>query len=138
MCGPQEGHCEKRCEWRPRNGCDGRIIVKILITTIQANLCCLLHVSLPNSPELLLLKFLLLTYHHIFFHNGHTLFFSLAVFGLNLTSFFACCKAGILPLMVAVTCLLFFLYVSRYLQCSTCVSCILLFEIEIFQWLQVN
>ena len=32
--------------WRPRNGCDGRLMAKILITTIQVNLCCLLQVSL--------------------------------------------------------------------------------------------
>ena len=39
--------------WRPRNGCDGRLMVKISITTIQVNL-----VLLGNSPELLLFKFL--------------------------------------------------------------------------------
>ena len=59
-------HGEKRCEiqrWRPRNGCDGRLMVKILITTVQVNLCCLLHKdSAPISPELSLLKFLPLTY----------------------------------------------------------------------------
>ena len=40
---------------------------KILITTIQLNLCCLStfhYDSAPNSPELSLLKFLLLAYHH--------------------------------------------------------------------------
>ena len=40
--------------WQPRNGCDGRLMAKILITTIQVNL-----VPSPsgggnaNSPELL-------------------------------------------------------------------------------------
>ena len=54
--------------WQPRNGCDGRLVAKILITTIQVNL-----VSNPNgggnanSPELLYLKFLPLTYHHSHF-----------------------------------------------------------------------
>ena len=33
-------------KWQPRNGCDGRLKAKILITSIQVNLCCLLHVSL--------------------------------------------------------------------------------------------
>ena len=41
-CGPQKGYGEKICEiqprWRPRNGCDGSLMVKILITTIQVNL----------------------------------------------------------------------------------------------------
>jgi len=36
MCGPQEGHCEKRCEIQG-GGCDRRIIAKILITTIQVS-----------------------------------------------------------------------------------------------------
>jgi len=43
-----------------KNGCDGRLIAKILITTIELNLCCLstFHYDLaPNSPELLLLNF---------------------------------------------------------------------------------
>ena len=31
--------------WQPRNGCDGRLIARILITTIQVNL-------VPNSSEL--------------------------------------------------------------------------------------
>ena len=62
--------------WQPRNGCHGRSVTKILITTIQVSLC-------YNSwaPELLS-KFLLLTYHDshflpatsiflIFFHTSH-------------------------------------------------------------------
>ena len=43
----------------------GRLMVKILITTIQVNLVPL--VSAPNSPELSLIKFLPLTYHHSHF-----------------------------------------------------------------------
>jgi len=82
------GHCEKRC--------DGRLIAKILITTIQANLVVKHGEGSTNLPELLLLKFLLLSYHHshflaathIFFHNGllggRTFFYSLAVLGLGL------------------------------------------------------
>ena len=43
-CGPQKSQGEKRCDprWRLRNGCDGRLMAKILITTIQVNL-------VPNS-----------------------------------------------------------------------------------------
>jgi len=37
--------------WQPRNGCDGRLIGKILLTTIQANFCCLLHVSLQFGTK---------------------------------------------------------------------------------------
>ena len=42
--------------------CDGRLMVKILITAIQVN-----FVLASNSPDLSLLKFLLLTYHHSHF-----------------------------------------------------------------------
>ena len=52
--------------WQPRNGCDGRLMVKILIMTIQVNLVPLGQLA-QNSPELLLLKFLPLTYHHSHF-----------------------------------------------------------------------
>ena len=41
-------------------------MVKILITTIQVNFVPIDQVA-PNSPELLLLKFLPLTYHHSHF-----------------------------------------------------------------------
>jgi len=85
--------------WWPRNGCDGRLIAKILITTIQVNLVPILSetwrrqhkfawivvnkvfaINLPSQP--------FLSRHlgfHIFFHigllGGHTLFYSWAVFG---------------------------------------------------------
>ena len=36
-CGPQKGYGEKR-RWWSRNGCGGRLMVKILIMTIQVNL----------------------------------------------------------------------------------------------------
>ena len=32
--------------WRPRNGCDGRSVTKISITTIQVNLCYVIPASL--------------------------------------------------------------------------------------------
>jgi len=38
MCGPDEGHCEKDTRWQPRNGFDGRLMVKMLTTIIQVNL----------------------------------------------------------------------------------------------------
>jgi len=93
----------KNPKWQP---CDGRIMVKILMVTIQMNLCCLLHVSLgfgTNSPELLL-NFLPLAYHHSHFlattwisrlfphpHSWdlHT-FYSWTVFGLDFISFCNC------------------------------------------------
>ena len=79
-----------------KNGCDGRLIAKILITTIQVNLvpnCSETWRGNTNSAELSLLKFLLLAYHHS--HSwpppslftgllGATHFFySWAVFGLH-------------------------------------------------------
>ena len=69
--------------WRPRNGCDGRLMVKILITTIQVNLVPLGQLA-QNSPELSLLKFLPLTYHHNHFLAAtldFTSFFTIAFWG---------------------------------------------------------
>jgi len=40
-----------------------KLTEKILITTIQVNLCCLVQDLAPNLPELLLLKILPLAYH---------------------------------------------------------------------------
>ena len=116
--------------WQPWNGCDGRLIAKIIMTTIQVNLCCLFHVSLTNLPQLSLLKFLLLTYHHSHFLAAtldFTSFFTMAfledswaVLGLDLTSFVHVIvykkKWDLIPqswhiaiyLMVVVTYLLFF------------------------------
>jgi len=80
--------------WRPRNGCDGRLMAKFLITTIQVNL-----VPNPsetrrrqhNSPELLLLKILPLAYHHSHFLAAtldFTSFSTMAFLGLH--TFFYC------------------------------------------------
>jgi len=41
VCDLQEGHSDIRSEnprWQPRNGCDGRLMAKILLTAIQMNL----------------------------------------------------------------------------------------------------
>ena len=89
--------------WRPRNGCDGRLMVKILITLIQVNLVLfglgtkftwivvikIFTINLPSQPFLgCHLGF------HIFFHlslfEGCTLFLQLGCFGLNFTSFCIC------------------------------------------------
>ena len=51
--------------WQPRNGCDGRLMAKILITTIQANLVQNPRKRQQNSTELLLLKFLPLICHFL-------------------------------------------------------------------------
>jgi len=42
---------------------DGRLMAKILIPTIEVNLCCLLQDLVPISPELSSLKILPLAYH---------------------------------------------------------------------------
>ena len=90
--------------WRPRNGCDGKLMVKILITTIQVNFGAawsigtkftwivvikFFTINLPSQPFLgRHLGF------HIFFHHslfeGHTLFLQLGCFGLDFTSFCIC------------------------------------------------
>jgi len=71
VCGPEEEYYEKRLEiqgaWQPRNGCDGRLMVIILIMIIQVNLVMKRGESNINSPELLLLKLLPLAYHNSHF-----------------------------------------------------------------------
>ena len=62
MCGPQKGYGEKICEIQG-GGQEIAVMVKILITTIQVNFCA----TSQNLPELSLLKFLPLTYHHSYF-----------------------------------------------------------------------
>jgi len=54
VCGPQEGHREKDVKSKvvAKNGCDGRIIAKILITTIQVNLVPKRGEGNTNLPEL--------------------------------------------------------------------------------------
>jgi len=65
-------------------------MAKVLITTIQANLCCLLQVSLEfdtnfNSPESSLLKFLLYinlpSQPFLGCHLGFHIFFTMAFLG---------------------------------------------------------
>ena len=98
--------------WRPRNGCDGRLMVKKLITTIQVNFgaawsigtkftCIVIikifTINLPSQPFLgRHLGF------HIFFHHslfeGRTLFLQLGCFGLDSLLFvFVYPKAGLWP-----------------------------------------
>jgi len=105
--------------WQPRNGCDGRFIAKILITTIQANLCCLLHVSQGFGT-----KFTLLTYHHshllaaslnftpfftMAFLGAAHFYYSFAVYGLDFTSF---CMLQSWHIAINGCCYLFFLFPS--------------------------
>ena len=55
----QNGPCEKKIVnpwWQPRNGCDGKLMAKILIMCFT-----------QSSSELSLLKFLPSTYHHSHF-----------------------------------------------------------------------
>ena len=82
--------------WRPRSGCEGRIMAKFLIKTIQANLCCFLQDSLgidtkftwivvnKNFAIILLSQpatFDFTTFFHaVFFGMDHTFFYSLAVY----------------------------------------------------------
>ena len=46
VCGSRLWKKMWNLRWQPRIGCDGRLIAKILMTTIKVNLCCLLHISL--------------------------------------------------------------------------------------------
>jgi len=94
VCGPKKAIVKKmgNQRWQPRNGCDGRLMAKFLITTIQVNfvpnpseawrrqhwivIIKNFAISLPSQPFLgRHLGF------HIFFHNGlfgatHIFFYS--------------------------------------------------------------
>ena len=58
VCSPQEHCCEERCEIQ--SGGQGmavmvhRLKIKILIATIQVNLCCILQVSLRFGTQIYL------------------------------------------------------------------------------------
>jgi len=105
MCvAPKKVILKKDARWRPRNGCDGRLIAKNLITTIQVNSVLILSetwrrqhkftwivvikifaINLPSQPFLgCHLAF------HIFFHNGLlggcTLFLQLGCFWIVVLS----------------------------------------------------
>ena len=86
------------------HGCDGRLIEKKLMTTIQVKFCCLPHISLGLGTELSLLKFLPLASHHSHFiaatldftcfsqqgsrgGGGAHFFYSYRLFCLDFTSF---------------------------------------------------
>ena len=118
-----------------KNGCDGRLIAKILITTIQLNLCCLStfhYDSAPNPLELSSKNFCyqptitaILGHHTSFFTMAFLgaahFFYSSAVFGLDFTSFFnfmLYCHQWLL--------LLAFLSIQANMESSTCASCILI------------
>jgi len=110
--------------WQLRNGCDGRLIAKILIMAIQVNLCCLIHTSLGFSTKFIWIAAIKifainlpsqpflgrhLGFHIFFLLGGCTFFYSWAVFGLDFTSFCNCIlQYGIFSLLVVVTCLLVF------------------------------
>jgi len=122
VCGPPRRPLWKKMwnpRWWPRNGCDGRLIAKILIMTIQVNLVLFLWrrqhrftciviiesfaISLPSQPFLgCHLGF------HIFFHNdllgGHTLFYSWAGFGLDLIVFCYNCQSSTFIIQNTVKC----------------------------------
>jgi len=103
VCSLQEGHCEKNVKSKvaAKNDCDRRLIAKILISTIQANLCCLLHVSLGFGTKftwIVVIKIFSINLppqpflgrhlgFHIFFHNGllwgSTLFLQLDCFWIR-------------------------------------------------------
>ena len=99
--------------------------------TIQVNLYCLLYVSIGFSTKftgIVINFFLQLNYHHSHFlatslnftsfftivFLGATYFFTAGLFldQISLLFIIICCKAAIMPLMVAVTILFFSLYRS--------------------------
>ena len=136
-CSSQEGHCE---EIQAGGQEMGRLYQKLLITTILMK--CRIPVKCGegsiNLLELSLLKFLLLTYHcsHflaatldstsffiVAFWGATHFFYSFAVFGLDFTSF-CMLQSWHIAINGCYYLSSFFLFVGRYFQCSTCVSCI--------------
>jgi len=109
-CGPKKAIVKKMWNprWRPRNGCDGRLMAKYLIKTIQVNLCCLLHVSLKFGTKftwIVVIKNFAISLlpsqpflgHHLGFHILFTIaflelhpFLHQGCFGLDFTSFCNC------------------------------------------------
>ena len=83
--------------WRPRNGCDGRLMVKILITTNQENfvprpsgikfawfvVIKVFTINLPSQPFLGRHLGFHVLFHHSHF-EGRTLFLQLSCFGLDI------------------------------------------------------
>jgi len=92
---------KKMCnsKWPPRHGCDSGLNTNSNNSGEFIAFSTFLYDLAPNSPELLLLKFLHLAYHHryflaatldcikSFFTGGRTLFLQLGCFGLDFTSF---------------------------------------------------
>jgi len=94
--------------WWPRNCYDGMLMTKFLITTIQVNLCCLLHVSLGFGTKftwIVVIKNFVISLpsqpflgrhfwiSHLFSQwpfRGHTVLLQLGCFGLDFTSFCNC------------------------------------------------
>jgi len=89
-CGPKKAILKKDVKWWPRNGCDGRLMVKFLIATIQVNL--------PLNPSetwrrqhkftwIVIIKKFTISHHHSYFLAttlGFTSFFTIAFLGLHL------------------------------------------------------
>jgi len=70
-------------KWQPRNGCDGRLIAKFLITMIH---CCLLHVSLGYGTRftwIVINNFAISLSSQLFLgcHLGFSIFFTMALLG---------------------------------------------------------
>jgi len=92
--------------WQPRNGCDGRLMIKILTMTIQVNLYCFLHIGFGTKFTWIVVKFFsinLLSQPLLGCHLGFHIFFTMAFFrtvhffttgpgcfGLDFTSFCNC------------------------------------------------
>ena len=142
-------------KWLPRNGCDGRLIAKILIMTIQVNL-----VLNPSEMWRRQHKFAWIVVIKIFaiiiaiywsppwishfFHNGLLggciLFLQLGCFWIRF-HFFVGCKVGILPLIFVITCLFLSLYRKIIAVLHKCIMHTFYSKFIYFvlcQWLQVN
>ena len=109
--------------WRPRNGCDGKLIAKIIITRIQVNLVQFVLAATLDFTSFFTLAFL----GALYFFNSWT------AFGLDFTSF-CNCILQCWHISINGCCYLSFcfLYSGRYVQYFTCVSRILLFNFIYF------
>ena len=85
VCGPQEGYCEERCKIQGSSQEMAMMVgwLEKFSNNISGEWSCFLHFSLPNSPELLLLKFLPLTSNHSHLLARHHIFFTVAFLGVT-------------------------------------------------------
>ena len=145
MCNSQKGLCERTCKIQSGGqeiGCDSRLMAKILIATIQVNLCCLLYISLGFGTKftwIVIIKIFAINLpsqpflgHHLGFHIfsqrpswGLHNFFTIGLFldYFSLCFVIVCCKSWHISINGCCYLSSCFLYTGMYavLYMCTCI-----------------